>query len=93
MPEHVRRSVDDKSGFHSKSHHQANRRRKLDSERFHKCYRLPSQETAEAWPTMQISMQISIRLERRFLEVTENNGAGDRDRTGDIQLGKLAFYR
>jgi hypothetical protein len=21
------------------------------------------------------------------------NGAGDRDRTGDIQLGKLAFYR
>ena len=22
-----------------------------------------------------------------------NNGAGDRDRTGDIQLGKLAFYR
>jgi len=25
--------------------------------------------------------------------VTENNGAGNRDRTGDIQLGKLAFYR
>jgi hypothetical protein len=23
----------------------------------------------------------------------ENSGAGDRDRTGDIQLGKLAFYR
>ena len=23
----------------------------------------------------------------------EENGAGDRDRTGDIQLGKLAFYR
>ena len=22
-----------------------------------------------------------------------NIGAGDRDRTGDIQLGKLAFYR
>ena len=22
-----------------------------------------------------------------------NFGAGDRDRTGDIQLGKLAFYR
>jgi len=21
------------------------------------------------------------------------DGAGDRDRTGDIQLGKLAFYR
>jgi hypothetical protein len=21
------------------------------------------------------------------------NGAGDRDRTGDVQLGKLAFYR
>ncbi len=24
---------------------------------------------------------------------TQENGAGDRDRTGDIQLGKLAFYR
>jgi hypothetical protein len=23
----------------------------------------------------------------------ERDGAGDRDRTGDIQLGKLAFYR
>ena len=23
----------------------------------------------------------------------ETDGAGDRDRTGDIQLGKLAFYR
>jgi hypothetical protein len=23
----------------------------------------------------------------------EKSGAGDRDRTGDIQLGKLAFYR
>ena len=23
----------------------------------------------------------------------EENGAGDRDRTGDVQLGKLAFYR
>ena len=23
----------------------------------------------------------------------QRNGAGDRDRTGDIQLGKLAFYR
>ena len=22
-----------------------------------------------------------------------NFGAGDRDRTGDVQLGKLAFYR
>ena len=26
-------------------------------------------------------------------EITEEIGAGDRDRTGDIQLGKLAFYR
>jgi len=23
----------------------------------------------------------------------KNFGAGDRDRTGDVQLGKLAFYR
>jgi hypothetical protein len=27
------------------------------------------------------------------IETIEENGAGDRDRTGDIQLGKLAFYR
>ena len=26
-------------------------------------------------------------------DFTLRNGAGDRDRTGDIQLGKLAFYR
>jgi hypothetical protein len=26
-------------------------------------------------------------------ESPDENGAGDRDRTGDIQLGKLAFYR
>ena len=24
---------------------------------------------------------------------SQKDGAGDRDRTGDIQLGKLAFYR
>jgi hypothetical protein len=29
----------------------------------------------------------------RAAEKKKNNGAGDRDRTGDIQLGKLAFYR
>jgi hypothetical protein len=23
----------------------------------------------------------------------DKNGAGDRDRTGDVQLGKLTFYR
>ena len=27
------------------------------------------------------------------MSVMEKDGAGDRDRTGDIQLGKLAFYR
>jgi hypothetical protein len=27
------------------------------------------------------------------LRVIVETGAGDRDRTGDIQLGKLAFYR
>ncbi len=26
-------------------------------------------------------------------QVVEGIGAGDRDRTGDIELGKLAFYR
>jgi hypothetical protein len=27
------------------------------------------------------------------LVLDRKDGAGDRDRTGDIQLGKLAFYR
>jgi hypothetical protein len=32
--------------------------------------------------------------EIQFLHgIAGNTGAGDRDRTGDIQLGKLAFYR
>ena len=30
---------------------------------------------------------------RTELNGWNENGAGDRDRTGDIQLGKLAFYR
>jgi hypothetical protein len=29
----------------------------------------------------------------KLLNSRENFGAGDRDRTGDVQLGKLAFYR
>jgi hypothetical protein len=34
------------------------------------------------------------RLRRLSLHnFPERIGAGDRDRTGDIQLGKLAFYR
>ena len=28
-----------------------------------------------------------------LLSLGKNFGAGDRDRTGDVQLGKLAFYR
>ena len=36
----------------------------------------------------------SRKTKLRFREsVVEKDGAGDRDRTGDIQLGKLAFYR
>jgi hypothetical protein len=34
---------------------------------------------------------LSVRLEQTLKDMT--HGAGDRDRTGDIQLGKLAFYR
>ena len=30
---------------------------------------------------------------REFLQVIEKDGAGDGDRTRDVQLGKLAFYR
>ena len=30
---------------------------------------------------------------QKFLILRENFGAGDRGRTGDVQLGKLAFYR
>jgi hypothetical protein len=29
----------------------------------------------------------------RVFNLGRIHGAGDRDRTGDIQLGKLAFYR
>ena len=34
-----------------------------------------------------------IEESRKARDSEEVNGAGDRDRTGDIQLGKLAFYR
>ena len=45
-----------------------------------------------------------IRMRESFWKLTETAGivtaakdsnlkAGDRDRTGDVQLGKLAFYR
>ena len=30
---------------------------------------------------------------QKLSQITENKRAGDRDRTGDVQLGKLAFYR
>ena len=43
--------------------------------------RRPFQTLMFLWPLLKAAIQ-------------ENpNGAGDRDRTGDIQLGKLAFYR
>ncbi len=35
----------------------------------------------------QREMSVEVRTGKR------GDGAGDRDRTGDIQLGKLAFYR
>ena len=37
-------------------------------------------------------VQIWSKLEGRFLLSSRFYGAGDRDRTGDIQLGKLTFY-
>ena len=37
--------------------------------------------------TNKHTTQIATLLSER------KDGAGDRDRTGDIQLGKLAFYR
>ena len=30
---------------------------------------------------------------RKLMKPLRENGAGDRGRTGDVQLGKLAFYR
>jgi hypothetical protein len=32
------------------------------------------------------------RLKARWADIEEKSGAGDRDRTDDIKLGKLAFY-
>jgi hypothetical protein len=34
-----------------------------------------------------------IEVGAENVESLKEVGAGDRDRTGDIQLGKLAFYR
>jgi hypothetical protein len=46
-------------------------------------------------PTNAMRMIANHRIEEQFLEslmeTAENVGAGDRDRTGDIQLGKLTF--
>ena len=35
----------------------------------------------------------ALALGAESSQVVEGIGAGDRDRTGDIELGKLAFYR
>jgi cobalamin biosynthesis Mg chelatase CobN len=44
-------------------------------------------------PSLQEESKRVGRLKRAQIAVVWINGAGDRDRTGDIQLGKLAFYR
>ena len=37
---------------------------------------------------------VNLMIEAAVVYVElHKDGAGDRDRTGDIQLGKLAFYR
>jgi hypothetical protein len=37
---------------------------------------------------------VNLMIEAAVVYVEpQKDGAGDRDRTGDIQLGKLAFYR
>jgi hypothetical protein len=39
-------------------------------------------------------LNTSVHTRQRRLGASDwMDGAGDRDRTGDIQLGKLAFYR
>ena len=37
--------------------------------------------------------QFWSRAKEGISQVAEKNGAGDGDRTRDVQLGKLAFYR
>jgi hypothetical protein len=44
-------------------------------------------------PVGKSRMRYFAREEREQANCSRKNGAGDRDRTGDIQLGKLAFYR
>jgi hypothetical protein len=48
-------------------------------------------------PTLAIAVKSLQKVEHCMAEsqfpLDRGVGAGDRDRTGDIQLGKLAFYR
>jgi hypothetical protein len=41
---------------------------------------------------VDVLVDASVETENSTINLL-NHGAGDRDRTGDIQLGKLAFYR
>ena len=34
----------------------------------------------------------TVQADRKVSGIEERDGAGDRDRTDDIQLGKLTFY-
>src|SRR5207253_9520928 len=56
-------------------------------------------ELISPWPWARFGHFSDFRRKRaktvaqKFLILWKNFGAGDRDRTGDVQLGKLAFYR
>jgi hypothetical protein len=43
--------------------------------------------------TFQLIKKASFRRGYKSLNMGGKFGAGDRGRTGDVQLGKLAFYR
>jgi hypothetical protein len=43
--------------------------------------------------TLAARLLQSMFTDARSFAALAKDGAGDRDRTGDIQLGKLAFYR
>ena len=44
------------------------------------------------WEIFAILAKKPKKWDSELFDLGENFGAGDRGRTGDVQLGKLAFY-
>jgi len=55
--------------------------------------RLSSKPTGTTTGTEQPEPKVAVAGTAQPRELAAEKRAGDRDRTGDVQLGKLAFYR